>query len=81
MKSEKEIKEEIEKVGWSENTIEATLNWVLSGEPRYSVAELEKLTIAYIDEAIEKKYFGFADFFIWIQDAKKIKQILESSGD
>ena len=56
---------------------EKAIRKVLEGEPRYSIDEFNKLMQVYVEEAIYKNYNGFADFFIWIQDTKKIRKILE----
>ena len=54
MRSEKEILEEIKQHGWSETVIEAPLKWVLEGEPRYTIKELEEKELILTVDDLKK---------------------------
>jgi len=89
VRSEKEIKEEIEKYGSAEGNVKDLYGWVLEGKPRYSVAELEKIIGWYQkasqDEKLEADLGDVDDyedtqsieaFVKFLKDKKKVEEIL-----
>jgi len=75
VRSEKEIKEEIEKYGSAEGNVKDLYGWVLEGKPRYSVAEIEKI----IKWCVENEGFGppMEDWILEVfKDSKEVEEIL-----
>ena len=83
MKSEKEIKKALEAHEFfadkGENqyfeNYKNLLIWVLEGEPRYSVAELEKIVNNFGSGfEIKQNTFAFLDF---LKDSKRVQEALK----
>lgn len=78
MKSEKEIKEFLEDSEldyWQDKRV--ICKWILEGEPRYSVAELEKIWEFFerdrMDGSTATEIVGLA-FLKFLKDKKKVKR-------
>ncbi len=86
MRSEKEIKKEIrihsqlyEEKLWSEPPSEVwdkALKFVLEGEPRYSLAELDRLYL-YLGGEHPDKLTSHGEFRALLKDNKKVQEILK----
>ena len=78
MRSEKEIREIIErKKFWvNEEALKRKLiEEILGGEPRYSVAELEKIFPKAIINIMDRS--SVLAFFDFLKDSKKVKKVLK----
>ena len=80
MRSEKEIKEKIRKDLTGKLTLEGenqklALDWVLEGEPRYSIEELSKV-FDYLVGGRKSYEWDTAYFIDFLKDDKKVEKIL-----
>jgi len=57
---------------------EVELQWVLEGEPRYSVAELEEITYSEEFKKIQEQEWAIAaELLLFLKRKKKVQEVLD----